>query len=217
VPIVSGNVSLYNETDRRAILPTPTVAAVGLVRDERAIVTAWFKQADRDVLLLGATGAEGLGGSEYVVRHSGRVAGPAPRINLELEVRLQRLLVELAEAELLESAHDVSDGGLAVALAECCSVADDELAMIGARIRLSETGANALFGEAPTRVVLSAPPANSAEITRRADAAGVPCERLGSTGGDRLVLEGPSGSILNVPLSAIRRARETCLEPIVGP
>ena len=216
VPIVSGNVSLYNETDKRAILPTPTVAAVGLVRDERAIVTSWFKQPGHDVFLLGAAAAEGLGGSEYVLRHSGRVAGPAPRIDLELEARLQRLLIELAEAELLASAHDVSEGGLAVTLAECCAAVDDELRMIGAEIRLAASGANALFGEAPTRVVISAPPANAAEIARSAEAAGVPLERLGTTGGDRLILEGPSGPIVNVSLAAARRARETCLEPIVG-
>ena len=216
VPIVSGNVSLYNETDRRAILPTPTVAAVGLVRDERAIVTSFFKASGHDVFLLGAAGSDGLGGSEYVMRHTGRVAGPAPRIDLELEARLQNLLVELAEAELLSSAHDLAEGGLAVALAESATAVDDPHDMVGASIALDRITAAQLFGEAPTRVLVSTAPEKRAEMARRAEAAQVPLSRLGTTGGDKLIVKGPHGPAIDVALAELRHARETCLEPIVG-
>ncbi|MDP9036629.1 MAG: phosphoribosylformylglycinamidine synthase subunit PurL, partial [Myxococcota bacterium] len=140
VPIVSGNVSLYNETDGRSILPTPTVAAVGLLRSSADVVTAPFKRAGDVVLLLGEAACKGsaaLAGSEWLVRaRSGQPSyggtlglgaddGGAPVLVLEAEVGLQRLVIELARSQWLASAHDVSDGGLAVALAECCAAGPD--------------------------------------------------------------------------------------------
>jgi phosphoribosylformylglycinamidine synthase subunit PurL len=214
VPIVSGNVSLYNETDKRPILPTPTVAAVGMIRDERAIVSAWFKRPGEDVLLLGEASNDGLGGSEYVVRRTGEVQGPPPRIDLELELKVQTLLVELAEAGLLSSAHDVSEGGLAVTLAECACAVDDERAMIGAEIELPAASASAFFGEAPTRVVIST--SDAERVIERARAAEVPVLRLGQTGGDRLRVRAAGANAIDVALDDARRARESCLEPIVG-
>ena len=216
VPIVSGNVSLYNETDKRAILPTPTVAAVGQLASEQAITTAWFKAPDDDVLLLGESAEPGLGGSEYVLRHTGSVQGPKPRIDLDAEARLQRLLVELAESGLLQSAHDVSEGGLAVALAECATTVDDEQQMVGARIRLDTASAATLFGEGPTRVVISTAPDKTAGVESRAEAAGVPVRRLGKTGGERLVVAASGEIAIDVATSEARDARERCLESIVG-
>jgi phosphoribosylformylglycinamidine (FGAM) synthase-like enzyme len=151
VPIVSGNVSLYNETDGRSILPTPAVAAVGLIAKSEDVVTAPFKRAGDAVLLLGeavSRGASGLGGSEWLVRaHAAaggvRPGGQAPHIDLEAEAKLQKLLIELARAQLLESAHDVSDGGLAATLAESCTIGPVD---VGARIELpkSTTSVDAL-------------------------------------------------------------------------
>ncbi|HEY6560063.1 MAG TPA: phosphoribosylformylglycinamidine synthase subunit PurL [Polyangiaceae bacterium] len=216
VPIVSGNVSLYNETDKRAILPTPTVAAVGQLTSEQAITTGWFKAPEHDVLLLGESPEPGLGGSEYVVRHTGSIQGPKPCIDLAAEAALQRLLVELAESTLLKSAHDVSEGGLAVALAECATTVDDEKQMVGARIRLDSASAATLFGEGPSRVVISTEPDQTSEVESRAQAAGVPIKRLGKTGGERLVVAASGEIAIDVATSEAREARERCLEPIVG-
>jgi phosphoribosylformylglycinamidine synthase len=216
VPIVSGNVSLYNETDRRAILPTPTVAAVGQLAGESAIVAQFFREASDVVLLLGAASSEGLGGSEYVHLATGKALGPAPRIDLALEARLQALVVDLAEAGVLQSAHDVSEGGLAVALAECACSVDDEARMLGARIELEAASAGILFGEAPSRIVISAKADAVPEIERRAAASAVPVRRLGETGGSRLTICVAGTPIIDVDLGDARRARETCLEPIVG-
>jgi phosphoribosylformylglycinamidine synthase len=216
VPIVSGNVSLYNETDKRAILPTPTVAAVGQLRDEKAIVTAWFKAPGHDVLLLGTSGEAGLGGSEYVMRHTGLVQGPPPRIDLELEARLQRLLIDLAESGLLASAHDIAEGGLAVTLAECATSADDERAQIGATVELADGSVAALFGEAPSRVIVSIAGEHTAHVEALAQSAGVPLIRLGKTGGDRLVFSTSRGPLIDVAVQDARSARERCLEPIIG-
>ena len=144
VPIVSGNVSLYNETadaaGRHPILPTPTVAAVGLFADEKDIVTSHFKNSGDAILLLGTSLGDGLGGSEYQALKAKKLGGPATKIDLEAEKRLQSLVLGLARAHVLASAHDVSDGGLAVCLAESCVLGGK-----GAEVSLEPTAA-VLFG-----------------------------------------------------------------------
>ncbi len=118
-PITGGNVSLYNETDGTAILPTPVLGIVGVLEDASKVLTRTFKRAGTPVVLLGITSAE-LGGSEYLYRVHGLIRGQAPALDLDAEKRLQRLLVDAAAEDLLLSAHDCSEGGLAVTLAECC-------------------------------------------------------------------------------------------------
>lgn len=211
VPIVSGNVSLYNETTdasgRRPILPTPTVAAVGLVADEKDVVTQWFEAPDEDVILLGAAVTDGLGGSEYQALKTGRLGGPAPRIDLEAEVKLQRLVLSLARAELLSSAHDVADGGLAVTLAECAE-------RVGAEIVLEGPVTSTLFGEAPTRIVISTK--HAAEIVKRAAEAGVPAAKIGRTNAKAQLGVRVGTTELRLDAAAIERARASCLDAIVG-
>jgi phosphoribosylformylglycinamidine synthase len=218
VPIVSGNVSLYNETTdtvgetrrRNPILPTPTVAAVGLVRDADDVVTSAFKRAGEVVLLLGESKEHGLGGSEYQAM-TASLGGPAPRIDLAAEARLQKLVLDLARTHLLSSAHDVADGGLAVTLAESC------VGGIGAEISLEPASslAAALFGEAPSRVVVSAASAAADEILRRADTSGVPARILGKTTSARLRIRIGAGNV-DVGIDQITSARDACLVSIVG-
>jgi phosphoribosylformylglycinamidine synthase len=252
VPIVSGNVSLYNETDGKAILPTPTIGAVGLVQSEGDIVTQWWKRPGDVVLLLGVAapgskhGAAGLAGSEYAALLEKRAPGPAPvrlagsgfgsvAIDLDMEAKLQKLVLALARARGLESAHDVSEGGLAIALAECATSAPSSGADVGARIDLEMPGgagvtpvhtASLLFGEHPTRVVVSVKPDRVAEVRAAAETAGVPCAELGVTGGDSLSIAlvapralGTAQAIaasLVVGVSELRKARAGCLSGIVG-
>jgi len=231
VPIVSGNVSLYNETSTsaangresvtRAILPTPTVAAVGLVASAKHIVPTAFRRDEYVIVLFGQSaslGARGLGASEWLVRKMGKLAGEAPGIDLEAEVRLQRLILELARAGLLESAHDVSDGGLAVALAECCTVASEH---VGARVELSPQpsavhATAALFGEAPSRVVASLSPASADRALELARQAGVPASLIGQTGGNTLSINVAPLGRLTVPTSDLSASRESCLRGVVG-
>ena len=218
VPVVSGNVSLYNETagpsGRTPILPTPTVAAVGLVRDPADIVTQWFTSDDEVVLLLGRATTDGLGGSELQAFKTGTLGGPPPSIDLDAEKKLQTTMLALARTRLVSSAHDVADGGLAVALAECCTET------IGADLALEvpTTLAAALFGEAPSRIIVSAPPANEAAIARMAAEAGIPLTVLGRTRAvpaATLVLRTPSGR-LEVTIADLQSARDRCLSRIVG-
>ncbi len=223
VPIVSGNVSLYNETDGRAILPTPTIGAVGLVRDAGDVGRAAFLAAGLAVVLLGPDRGGPLGGSEYVASRTGEVKGPPPRIDLAIEAALQAIVLDLhrARPRLVLSAHDVSDGGLAIALAECGAGADDADAMMGAEVALppstsGDTLAAALFGEAPSRVVVTARHEDVPEIERRARERGVPMRVLGTTGGGRLVIHRDGAPVADVALAALREAREACLSGIVG-
>ncbi|MCL2777266.1 MAG: phosphoribosylformylglycinamidine synthase subunit PurL [Polyangiaceae bacterium] len=226
VPIVSGNVSLYNETSdgegpnrkRLPILPTPTVAAVGLVRDAGDIVTQWFKNDGDVVLLLGDAGDSlRLGASEYQALTTGRVGGPLCLIDLDAESKLQKLVLDLARLRKLASAHDVADGGLAVALAECCATGPDWRAGIGAtlNIALSKTIAATLFSEAPSRIVVSVRSADEADVVQRACDADVRCVKLGKVGGDALVITTGSHTV-RVAVETIRRTRERCLASIVG-
>jgi phosphoribosylformylglycinamidine synthase len=211
VPIVSGNVSLYNETTdasgRKPILPTPTVAAVGLIANEKDIVTQWFAAPDEDVFLLGVAACAGLGGSEYQSLKTGKLGGPAPRIDLDAEAKLQKLVLSLARAQLVSSAHDVADGGLAVALAECS-------AKVGADVELVGPATAVLFGEAPSRIVVSTK--HAAEITRRATQAGVPAAKIGRTNAKAQLSVRVGTTAIRLDSIAIENARASCLDAIVG-
>ncbi len=229
VPIVSGNVSLYNETQfatgPRAILPTPTIGCVGQLTSIDDRLTQWFKREGDVVLLLGplAVDASSLGGSAIVAHRTGKTAakisGTSISIDLEAEARLQKLVLDLARHQLLQSAHDLSDGGLAIALAEsCASIPEFAGEQIGATIDLPDVDLTILFGEAPSRVLVSVARDKTARVVAAAYKAGVSAAEIGVTGGKSLTVRKTSGEIrqirLDLALTEIRRARESCLEPI---
>src|SRR6185436_2836877 len=171
-PVVSGNVSFYNETEGRGILPTPVIGMIGLVEDVRRVVQPGFKQAGDVIALLGTT-ADDLSISEYAATIDGcsteeMIAGGAvPVLDLKIECAVQKVCLESAETGLLASAHDCSDGGLAVALAECCFSSLNRGA-VGAEISISDTFAPpaALFSESPSRIVVSFHAAAAAEVEK---------------------------------------------------
>jgi phosphoribosylformylglycinamidine synthase len=189
-PITGGNVSLYNETDGKAIYPTPVIGVVGLLEHADRVVSRSFKAAGDAIVLLGDGRGE-LGGSEYLKAVYGLVQGEPPALDLQAERGLQALLVQLAGARLLRSAHDCSDGGLAVTLAECTF----DTAGIGADVSIDGVSvagdaeinrAAALFGESASRVVVSVTPDAATEVLKRAKTAGVPARVIGRTGGQEL-------------------------------
>ncbi len=185
VPVVSGNVSFYNETDGRAIPPTPTVGMVGLLEDVSKHVRMPFRKAGDLVALLGQTRDE-LGASEFLRTIRGRDEGPCPEVDLEAEKKLVDLLVALADRGLLASAHDVSDGGLAVAIAESAMQGG-----LGATIVLDGAArpSTLLFGESTGRAVISFSPENEAAVRAAAAEHGVPFSAAGWVGGDRLRID----------------------------
>jgi phosphoribosylformylglycinamidine synthase subunit PurL len=181
-PVTGGNVSLYNENPAGAIDPTPVVGMVGLLADVTKRVPAQF-QAPRDyVLILGETRGH-LGGSSYWEVVLDFTGGSPPPVDLGAEARLQTLLVRAAEARLLRSAHDCADGGLAVALAECCIGEPYATRTLGAEIFLANPSGAAiealLYGEDGARAVVSAPPERVADLLRLARALGVPAAIAG--------------------------------------
>jgi len=188
VPIVSGNVSLYNETDGRSIQPTPAVAAVGLLQDVSAFARSWFATAGDRIALLGNVTGE-LGGSELLAS-MGQTAGRPPQLDMAAEKAVQGACRALIQKRLLRSAHDCSEGGLAVALAEACMMGPHRL---GARVRLPAATARPdldAFSEEPSRIVISFDPARESEVRTLALAGGTPFTILGEVGGDWLEVEG---------------------------
>ena len=186
-PVVSGNVSLFNETQGQAVHPTPVVGALGLLEDAAKAVGAGFPGEGLAVLLLGpglgSASTQDLEGSEYLSVMHGLTAGQ-PSIDLDLERRVQELCREGIRQGLMLSAHDCSDGGLAVALAESCILGGVGLRGILDSVRWDAT----LFGEKQSRIVVSLDPRDLPVLMNLARAQGVPLLPLGRTGGDRLVL-----------------------------
>jgi phosphoribosylformylglycinamidine synthase subunit PurL len=187
-PITGGNVSLYNETDGKAIYPTPIIGVVGVIEDASRAQARVFRQAGDDIILLGDGLAE-LGGTEYLEALHGVVQGEPPALDLQRERALIDLLVKAVAAGLLQSAHDCSDGGLAVTLAECSFGANG----IGLDVDIPAASAAGgwdvvatLFGESASRAVVSARPEHQAAMLKLAADAGVPARVIGRTGGSQL-------------------------------
>ena len=185
-PIVSGNVSLYNESHGEAIYPTPIIGALGVIDDSEKLAGMAFRDNGDTVILLGAgtlrSNVESLGGSEYLELIHNLVVG-RPTINLDLEAAVERMCRATIARGIAKSAHDCSDGGLAVALAECCItgykgfVGDENLPGRWDTI---------LFGETQSRIVISAAESSLESIQRLAQAEGVPITVLGTVGGDSI-------------------------------
>jgi phosphoribosylformylglycinamidine synthase subunit PurL len=188
VPVVSGNVSFYNETDGRPIYPTPVVGMVGILSKVRHHVTPWFKTPGDLVVLLGRTREE-LGGSEYLKIVHGLVRGTPPWIDLKLERAVQQCCLKGIARGIIRSAHDISEGGLAVAVAECCVSGPER--PFGARIETHEMmRADALlFGESQSRILLSIKERDLGRLQDIATKEGAPLEVIGVVGGPRLIIK----------------------------
>jgi len=212
-PVTGGNVSLYNETLETTILPTPIVGMVGLLDDIRHATTQWFKAAGDVALLLGETWNE-LGGSEYLKVTHDLETGQAPRVDLARERAVQDVCLEAIRSGIVRSAHDCADGGLAVALAECCVTGPGT--PLGARLEIpGDFRADArLFGESASRIILSVCPADVEQVERLARTRNVPCRRLGDVGGDLLALRGQGFSIA-LPIGTIHHAWSTGLSRLM--
>ncbi len=191
-PVVSGNVSFYNETEGRGILPTPVIGMIGLIEDVRRVVQPGFKKEGDVIALLGTT-TNDLSISEYAATVEGVTTdemvanGSVPKLDLQLEASVQAACLEATEAGLLSSAHDCSDGGIAVALAENCFSSLNR-SMIGADVSLPEElpPAAALFSESPSRIIISFHESSLAQVQAIAERANCPCNVIGKVGGSRL-------------------------------
>jgi len=219
-PVISGNVSFYNETEGRGVLPTPVIGMVGLIDDVKRVVQPGFKNPGDFIALLGAT-REDLSVSEYGAMMAG--SSPAvneragalkvPALDLEAELAVQTACLRAAENGLLRSAHDCSDGGLAVALAECCFSSLNREAF-GADIDI--TGdydlATRLFSETPSRIIISFDQALLGDIEEIVAAAGCSMTLLGNVGSDRLRIESDGEEVIQLDVAEMENAWRSALK-----
>ena len=200
-PVIGGNVSFYNETTGEAVYPTPVVGLVGLIHDVDHITTQGFKQEGDVILLFGETKPE-IGGSEYQKQMNGTISGRPPVIDLDVEKRLHRAVLAAIQAGKIASAHDLSEGGLAVALSES---AIDELG-VTVEWDIDMRADVALFSETQSRVLLSVKPENVDAVIAIAQENGVPCTRLGTVGGQDLTITVAGKKVLQTPVSELKAA-----------
>jgi phosphoribosylformylglycinamidine (FGAM) synthase-like enzyme len=230
-PVTGGNVSLYNESPAGVVDPTPTIAMVGLIDKEEHITTQWFKKDGDAILLIGEIGNE-IGGSQFLKVCHGRKQGPPPVVDLAHEIKIQNAVRDLIREGLVKSAHDCSEGGLAVALAECCFNpggllgADVDLdsrsrRLIGGVGAAHKATATALFNESQSRIVISVAADNLGRTLSTLRKYGVPFRQSGKVGGDELrirvneeTFRWPLTDLYDDWFNAIRRAVEDETERI---
>src|SRR6266542_132180 len=236
-PVTGGNVSLYNESPAGVVDPTPTIGMVGLIDDEKHVTTQWFKEAGDVIILVGQIGNE-LGGSSYLKVCHGLKIGPPPHVDLAHEIKVQNAVRNLIREGLVKSAHDCSEGGLAVAVAECCfhpeklfgAEIDCSRHPAGDATRAQETlqrsashseADTILFSESKSRIVVSVAPADLEKTMSTLHETGIPFEQLGKVGAEELcirvndeTLRWPITDLYDDWWNAIRRAVEDQTERI---
>ncbi len=211
IPVVSGNVSLYNETKGEAIYPTPTIAVVGLIDDVDLHCTQGFKREGDRIGLIGQN-LEELGGTEYLKIVTSELRGKPPQLDQALEKNVQALCLDWIRKGQLSSAHDCSEGGLAVALAESSMSAPK--GPIGADVKMDSTlRPDALwFGETQSRIVVSFSPDDEDKLKESADKAGVPFEVIGMVGGNRIQLQLNGAVVMDEAVAELNRVWTSSLE-----
>ncbi len=207
IPITGGNVSLYNETDGKAVLPTPVLGVVGLIEDADTVTRRTFRGDGDAIVLLGESYDE-LGGSEYLKVVHGVVKGVPPKLDLKGEAALHRVLVKGIASGLIRSAHDCAEGGLAVTLAECCfdtafGAVADAPAVDAAVAAFADTAT--LFGESASRVIVSVDQSRTAELETLAMEADVPVAVIGRVGGNRIRVAIGGRQVIDEPLADAER------------
>ncbi|KOP64959.1 phosphoribosylformylglycinamidine synthase [Bacillus sp. FJAT-18019] len=206
-PVIGGNVSLYNENAKGAIYPTPVVGMVGLIHDTDHITTQNFKAEGDAIYVLGDTRAE-LGGSEFQAMMHGVSEGRPPELSLDTEKKLLSGVLKAIQSGLVQSAHDVSEGGLAAALAESCISGN-----IGASVEWATDLRNdvALFSESQSRIVLSVSPDHKNALEKLLQEAGVPFTALGVVGGNKLSININGASALEESVEALKSVWEDAI------
>jgi phosphoribosylformylglycinamidine synthase len=206
IPVTGGNVSLYNQTGATPIYPTPVIGVLGVHDDVRKRVGAGFTADNAQVVLLGPTSAE-FGGSAWADVVHQHLGGRPPAVDLEAERKLAALVAAAAADGVLASAHDVSEGGLGITLAESCLHGG-----LGCAVTLPGEPFTALFSESSARALISVTPGREADFATLAEAHGVPATDLGRTGGESLTVE----AAFEVPLTELRQAWTATLPAIFG-
>ncbi len=201
IPVTGGNVSFYNDTEGVSIYPTPVLGIVGLIKDINKVVTPDFREEGDTVVLLGENKEE-LGGSEYLKIQFGREDGIPPAIDLAKEKAVQELCLEAAEAGFLESAHDLSEGGLAVCAAECGFFSGKK---IGCELDLNDEWRPdaLLFGETQSRILVTAKSSKLKKLLALAGKKGVKAAAIGKVGGKKIRISLKGKALVNVSVEEV--------------
>lgn len=213
VPVISGNVSFYNESFGQAIYPTPSIGLVGVIEDLSQVTTVGFKNEGDLIFMVGETANE-LGASEYLKVKFDKVAGPVPALDIELERDTQKAVLVAVREGLLSSCHDVSEGGAAIALAECCMQGKQ-----GATVALDDPDlppAAALFAESQSRFIVSLPADKVEAFEELLTTQGVPYAALGVVGGDSLVIDAGADKPVALSVAEMERIFEEALPTIMA-
>ena len=215
IPVVSGNVSLYNETKGDAIYPTPTVAVVGLIENQEQVMTQGFKNSGDSIALIGFS-MEELGGSEYLKVMFDRSEGKPPVLDRKHEKKIQDFCRQLIQKGLIASAHDCSEGGLAVAVAESCFPYGGST--LGAELTLESTLRNdtLLFGETQSRIVISFPKERTKEIEDLAAASSVDLSLIGKVGRYQFTVTINGKEVINQDIESLKTIWKTSLGNYAG-
>jgi len=208
-PVTGGNVSFYNEDPQRVVYPTPVVGMIGLIEDLKQITTMWFKDEGDWIVLLGENREE-LGASEYLKVIFDLVKGDTPELNLEKEKRVQDACLEMIRTGMIKSAHDCSEGGMAVALVECCISSPD---LWGAKIKLDDKIRTdvLLFGESQSRIIVTVKPEHWSDLEKIAQKHQIPFSVMGKVEGHNLNIEG----MIDLPVSKLAEVYEHAIERIM--
>jgi len=216
IPVISGNVSLYNESFGKAVYPTPVIGTAGLIADISNLVGMDFKNNDDIIILIGIENGsvssvnDGMGGSEFMELFFNKVAGMCPDIDLDYEKSLDGLMIDLIKAGLIKSAHDVSTGGIATAIAESCISG-----RIGAKINIDlnqKSLLENLYNEKQSRIVVSADSKNLAQIKQKCDESNTGCRQIGLAGGEILSINNE----INIEIKEIIKLYDNAIEKIMS-
>ena len=208
-PVTGGNVSFYNENPEGAIFPTPVIGMLGLIEDLAHIRQSGFVDEGDFIILLGSLGGC-IGGSEYLNLIHGRVEGDIPNIDLDYEKLVQETVLEGIRSGIIKSAHDISDGGIAIALAECCIAGRNNLGaniVINRKIRDDEL----LFGETQSAIIVTVAESDLIRIEEVSGKFEIPCETIGKVSGNSLSIN----SYFDIPVSELRTKYESALPELL--
>jgi len=209
-PVTGGNVSFYNQSKDYAVFPTPVIGMLGLIEDVENLMTSNFKNENDDIFVLGINKGE-IGGSEYLKLTHDLIKGDAPDINPEDEIKLYNAVLELINKKLINSAHDISEGGLAVALAECCITGKEKLTGCEVNYNYEFRKDFDLFSETQSRIIISADSKDSDKIISVCKSNNVPIKKIGKTGGTGIRIN----SEINLKLEDIYDAYYFSLDKIM--
>jgi phosphoribosylformylglycinamidine synthase subunit PurL len=212
-PVTGGNVSFYNESPDYAVYPTPTIGMVGLIEDVKYVMTSFFKNEGDIIAVIGDLNTEsGIGGSEYLKVIHNLVKGDAPDIDLDSEKNLVDVLLKLIRGSLINSAHDISDGGLAVAVAECCLINRTKLTGCNVNIIHNQRGDFSLFNESQSRIIISLKAENEEKIKSLCQKSGIGYQNIGITGGKLIKIND-----INITLETAKDAYYNSILKIMEP